>query len=231
LPWKITVRSGACAIRRTRPQGALLTVICARRHDARREEDGPAALAGAVTRVRDGGDRQASSGGSATPSTPVSTPTPAELPAHRLRRAREGSRGTTLTPARPAHTPNASSSDKPLPDPAPPYDPPARAGEPRRRSRLPRKPAGRLDSSNKEDSIWASLAVGTRAVHPAPNRCSVAAVRQHVLCVCRQLMLHGVRFWLCGPGFVSGCAAKALPGRARGVALMPKGLPRATIGW
>jgi transposase len=32
------------------------------------------------------------------------------------RRAREGNRGTTLTPARPAHTPNAGSSDKPLPD-------------------------------------------------------------------------------------------------------------------
>jgi hypothetical protein len=35
-----------------------LTVIFARRHNARREEDGPAALAGAVIRVRDGGDRQ-----------------------------------------------------------------------------------------------------------------------------------------------------------------------------
>ena len=32
------------------------------------------------------------------------------------RRAREGNRGTALTPARPAHTPNAGSSDKPLPD-------------------------------------------------------------------------------------------------------------------
>jgi transposase len=31
-------------------------------------------------------------------------------------RAREGNQGTTLTPARPAHTPNAGSSDKPLPD-------------------------------------------------------------------------------------------------------------------
>ncbi|MGI8447861.1 MAG: transposase [Streptosporangiaceae bacterium] len=38
-------------------------------------------------------------------------------------RAREGNRGTTLTPARPAHTPNASSSDKPLPDLPPPYGP------------------------------------------------------------------------------------------------------------
>jgi transposase len=35
-------------------------------------------------------------------------------------KAREGNRGTALTPARPAHTPNASSSDQPLPDPTPP---------------------------------------------------------------------------------------------------------------
>ena len=40
------------------------------------------------------------------------------------RRAREGNRGTTLKPARPAHTPNTGSSDKPLPDPPPPYDRP-----------------------------------------------------------------------------------------------------------
>jgi len=33
--------------------------------------------------------------------------------------AREGNRGTALTPARPAHTPHASSSDKPLPGPPP----------------------------------------------------------------------------------------------------------------
>ena len=33
-------------------------------------------------------------------------------------RAREGNRATTLTPARPAHSPNTSSSDKPLPDPS-----------------------------------------------------------------------------------------------------------------
>jgi hypothetical protein len=38
-------------------RSALFTVIFARRHDARREEDGPAALAGAITGVRDGGDR------------------------------------------------------------------------------------------------------------------------------------------------------------------------------
>jgi len=37
--------------------------------------------------------------------------------------AREGNRGTALTPARPAHTPSAGSSDKPLPGLTPPYDP------------------------------------------------------------------------------------------------------------
>ena len=43
----------------------------------------------------------------------------------RCRRAREGNRGTTLTPARPAGTPHASSSDKPLPSPpSRHYDPP-----------------------------------------------------------------------------------------------------------
>ena len=44
------------------------------------------------------------------------------------RRAREGTRGTTLSPARPAHTPNTGSSAKPLPNPTPPYDRPAPAG-------------------------------------------------------------------------------------------------------
>ena len=42
---------------------------------------------------------------------------------HASRRAREGTRGTTLSPARPAHTPNTGSSAKPLPDPTPRYDP------------------------------------------------------------------------------------------------------------
>jgi hypothetical protein len=46
------------------------------------------------------------------------------------RRAREGNRGTTLTPARPAHTPNAGSSDKPLPDPATTIRPGTRAATP-----------------------------------------------------------------------------------------------------
>src|SRR5260370_14481191 len=69
-------------------------------------------------------------------------------------KAREGNQGTTLTPARPTHTTNASSSDKPLPDLTPPYDPPAAPGAPRRRSRLRREPGQPLDSSSKEYSFW-----------------------------------------------------------------------------
>jgi transposase len=54
------------------------------------------------------------------------------------RRAREGNRGTTLTPARPAHTPNAGSSDKPLPDPGTTIRPGTRAAAP-----SPSKPASK----------------------------------------------------------------------------------------
>jgi len=50
LPWKISVKGGACAIAAgDAPAGAPLTVIFARRQDARREEDGPATGAGAVS--------------------------------------------------------------------------------------------------------------------------------------------------------------------------------------
>ena len=52
----------------------------------------------------------------------------------RRRRAREGNRGTTLKPAWPAHTPNTGSSVKPLPNPPPPYDPPAHASASRGRT-------------------------------------------------------------------------------------------------
>jgi transposase len=62
--------------------------------------------------------RAASSGGSATPSTPGCAPTPA-------RAVREGNRGTSLSPGRPALTPNAGSSGKPLPDLKPAYEPEA----------------------------------------------------------------------------------------------------------
>jgi len=47
----------------TCPRARPLTVIFARRHDARREEDGPAALAGPVTRVRNGEGRRTAGAG------------------------------------------------------------------------------------------------------------------------------------------------------------------------
>src|SRR5487761_1829785 len=94
----------------------------------------------------------ASSGGSATPSTPASKPTPAR-PRKPRPRAREGNRGTTLTPARPAHTPDTGSSDKPLPSPAPPYAPPPRPREPRHPNPQPAKPAAALDNNSKEGSL------------------------------------------------------------------------------
>ena len=61
------------------------------------------------------------------------------------RTAREGNRGTTLTPARPAHTPNAGSSDKPLPDLPPLYDP-GLIRRKRPRHVLPERPLGPLDT-------------------------------------------------------------------------------------
>ncbi len=61
-----------------------------------------------------------SSAASATPSTPGSAPTPARQNTARPC-ARKSNRGTTLHPARPARTPHASSSDRPLPDPRSPY--------------------------------------------------------------------------------------------------------------
>jgi transposase len=64
-----------------------------------------------------------SSGGSATPSSPASRPTPGESERRPGPRAREGNRGTTLSPARPDCTPSTGSSAKPLPDPNPHYDP------------------------------------------------------------------------------------------------------------
>jgi len=73
---------------------------------------------GRRTRKRSG----PSSGGSATPSSPACRPTPGE-PLKPPSRAREGNRGTTLHPARPAHTPHAGSSGKPLPGLTPRYGP------------------------------------------------------------------------------------------------------------
>jgi hypothetical protein len=69
-----------------------------------------------------------------------------------------GQPGTTLHPARPAHTPHAGSSDKPLPDPPPRYGPAPRQAHPHRRSRPQRKPGQPLDSKSKEDSICTPVA-------------------------------------------------------------------------
>jgi hypothetical protein len=58
LPGKITVRGGAQRHRASDASAAsAFDGELARRQDARREEDGPPALAGAVTGVHDGGDR------------------------------------------------------------------------------------------------------------------------------------------------------------------------------
>ncbi len=73
-----------------------------------------------------------------------SRPTPARYARRPQQRAREGNRGTTLSPARPAHTPHASSSDNPLPDPKPGY---ARPRQQHRRT----DPASMLD--NKEELV------------------------------------------------------------------------------
>ena len=102
----------------------------------------------------------------ATPSSPASRPTPAR-PQRPGPRAREGTRGTTLHPARPAHTPHASSSDKPLPDPAPAYDPAPPQAHHRSGSR--RKPRQPLDTNSKEDSLWAAVGSGAATVGVLPN--------------------------------------------------------------
>src|SRR6516162_7518064 len=85
------------------------------------------------------------------------------------RAAREGNRGTALSPGRPAHTPSAGSSDKPLPGLPPPYGlalpqvaPQVSRTEPisaRPGTPLPlRKNPGRLlDTDSKEDSIWTAI--------------------------------------------------------------------------
>src|SRR6185437_14873769 len=92
-----------------------------------------------------------SSARSATSSTPGYRPT---LPtAHRPKlRAREGNRGTALSPARPARTPGAGSSDKPLPDHNPAYgQPPRHAGQHKQPRSSPRAEA--LDNKEVFDLI------------------------------------------------------------------------------
>ena len=81
-----------------------------------------------------------------------------------------GQPGNDSDPARPAHTPNASSSDKPLPDPAPPYGPPPRQARLHRRSRLQRKPGQPLDSNSKEDSFCSPARPRSAKLAPTPIR-------------------------------------------------------------
>ena len=69
---------------------------------------------------------------------PPAAPTPAARPQAAQAGPGRASRGTTLTPARPAHTPDTGSSDKPLPDLAPPYDPDP-AAQPKKRTSQPTK--------------------------------------------------------------------------------------------
>src|SRR5260370_147507 len=78
-------------------------------------------------------------------------------------RAREGNQGTTLTPARPAHTPNASPSDQPLPDLTPPYGPAPQRARLHSRSRLRRKLGQPLDNNSKEDSSCCAAELSRRA--------------------------------------------------------------------
>jgi hypothetical protein len=95
-----------------------------------------------------------SNGGSATPSTPPCSATPARPPPQRPRlaapppRVREGNRGTTLHPARPAHTPNASSSDQPLPNPAPSLRPPNQPRPRQQATIIPRRPGPRRNDTD-----------------------------------------------------------------------------------
>jgi hypothetical protein len=104
------------------------------------------ATAAPATSARSPGERPtrrhcgASNGGSATPSTRGCAPTPAQ-------QAREGNRGTTLSPGRPAHTPSASSSDKPLPGLRPAYAPRQHSHRPCRRAAGEQNPAGHLTTT------------------------------------------------------------------------------------
>jgi transposase len=72
--------------------------------------------------------------------------------------AREGNRGTT--PARPAHTPNASSSDQPLPDLTPPRGPLPPQARLHHGNQSRRKPGQPLDIDSKEDSLCMFLIAG-----------------------------------------------------------------------
>jgi hypothetical protein len=152
----------------------------------------------------------ASSGGSATPSTPRWWPTPGrpqQRPAHR--RAREGNRGTSLSPGRPAHTPHTGSSGKPLPGPPPPYGPAPPQVAPRlnRTERfaaglrtpqpLRRNPAQPLDSNSKEDSFCLPRLRLDRG--PAPAQIRTICTRSILWSYSTESQIFGVpAAWLLG---------------------------------
>ena len=95
-------------------------------------------------------------------------------------RIREGKRGTTLSPARPAHTPDAGSSAKPLPDQLPPYDHslPLRRPRPHHaRPRVPRAAAGQALACPLFLPPGAVEAPGSRPASGRRHRRCAAALR------------------------------------------------------
>ena len=91
------------------------------------------------------------------------------------------------------YTPNASSSDQPLPDLTPPYDPAPPQTRLHRRRRLQRKLGQPLDSNSKEDSICAPASVCWESANAAPNRAICAVTRTAVTAArCRLCRKEGV---------------------------------------
>src|SRR6266566_7527565 len=84
----------------------------------------------------------------------------APVPPQPVPRAREGTRGTTLSPARPARTPNAGSSAKPLPDLSPPCDArlTSRKGPAHTPGKRPHEP---LDTKRHRSVVTLTLALGS----------------------------------------------------------------------
>jgi transposase len=107
-----------------------------------------------------------SSAESAMPCSPACRPTPAK-PREPSARAREGNRGTTVSPARPAHTPSAGSSAKPLPDPTPPYGP---ARSPDREDKIMRDEKDRQNLLTTKRLRSGAGVAGRMAGHPTGSQ-------------------------------------------------------------
>jgi hypothetical protein len=111
-----------------------------------------------------------SSDASATRCTSGCSTTPARPPPPRLRRAREGNRGTTLSPARPAHTPTHRLFGPATPGPAPRLRPlagPHGATPHGRHRRRPEKPLDKQRGLLNPSALTrpaASAALGGRAI-------------------------------------------------------------------